>query len=66
MATSLAHRGQRLYEEKLKAFLPPKLKMDMDAQKAQGEGAEKEEQFSNINCDKLVQKFNLLNLSNLV
>jgi chemotaxis protein MotA len=30
----------RIVEEKLKAFLPPKLKMDMDAQKAQGEGKE--------------------------
>lgn len=28
----------RIVEEKLKAFLPPKLKLDLEAQKAQGEG----------------------------
>ena len=33
----------RIVEEKLKAFLPPKLKLDLEAQKAQGEGKEKEE-----------------------
>jgi chemotaxis protein MotA len=33
----------RIVEEKLKAFLPPKMKMDMEAQKGQGEGEEKEE-----------------------
>ena len=33
----------RIVEEKLKAFLPPKMKMDMEAQKAAGEGEEKEE-----------------------
>jgi chemotaxis protein MotA len=32
----------RIVEEKLKAFLPPKLKLDMEAQKAQGEGKEEE------------------------
>jgi chemotaxis protein MotA len=33
----------RIVEEKLKAFLPPRMKMDMEAAKAQGEGGEKEE-----------------------
>ena len=33
----------RIVEEKLKAFLPPKMKLDMEAQKGQGEDKEKEE-----------------------
>jgi chemotaxis protein MotA len=33
----------RIVEEKLKAFLPPKMKLDMEAQKAQGEGKEEKE-----------------------
>jgi len=33
----------RIVEEKLKAFLPPRMKLDMEAQKAQGEDKEKEE-----------------------
>lgn len=33
----------RIVEEKLKAFLPPKMKLEMEAQKAAGEGEEKEE-----------------------
>jgi chemotaxis protein MotA len=32
----------RIVEEKLKAFLPPRMKLDMEAQKAQGEGKEEE------------------------
>jgi chemotaxis protein MotA len=34
----------RIVEEKLKAFLPPRMKMDLEAQKAQGEAAAKQEE----------------------
>jgi chemotaxis protein MotA len=32
----------RIVEEKLKAFLPPRMKLDLEAQKGQGEGKEEE------------------------